>query len=77
MASPFGVTYGRAFYRDMEFQKIDSLKYNKGNFDASISLNTDSLSEIAWWRDNIMQSWASISPIPISIYVKGIGGVQD
>ena len=70
VASLPGVTYGRAFYRDMEFQKIDSLKYNKGNFDAYISLNTDSLSEIAWWRDNIMQSWASISPIPISIYVK-------
>ena len=57
-----GLTYGRAFYRDMEFQNADSSKANKGNFDAYISLNPDSLSGIVWWRYNIMQSWASISP---------------
>ena len=57
-----GLTYGRAFYRDMEFQNADSSKANIGNFDAYISLNPDSLSGIVWWRYNIMQSWASISP---------------
>ena len=64
------VTYGRAFYRDMEYQKIDALKAHKGNFDGLMSLNTNAISEIEWWRDNIMSSFANISPIQIDMAIK-------
>ena len=64
------VTYGRAFYRDLEYQKIDALKAHKGNYDGLLSLNSNALSEIEWWRDNIMSSFAHISPIAIDMRIK-------
>lgn len=70
VASFPAVPLGPFFYRKLEQQKIDGLKFNKGNFDANIKLNEKSKEEICWWKNNIFQSYARIDiPNPdITIY---------
>ena len=54
------VPYGKLHYREMERQKTESLKNSYGNFEQLIALSTTSLTEIPWWKDNLMDSFAPI-----------------
>lgn len=48
-----GVQYGKLYYRKLDKLKTDSLKNNKGNFDACTNLNLESKNELIWWIENI------------------------
>ena len=47
------VLTGPLHYRDMETLKIAKLKQYKGKFDAKITINEESKTEIKWWIENI------------------------
>ena len=48
------ILLGRFYYRNLENQKIESLR-NFNSFDAKISLADDSKEEIIWWINNIRE----------------------
>ena len=48
VASFPGVMYGPLYYRQLEKEKILALKFNKGNFDASMKLSTAARKELQW-----------------------------
>ena len=55
-----GVRCGPLHYRNLERDKCDALKLNKGNFDKCMYVKTDGLQEILWWKDNVTNSFANI-----------------
>ena len=60
VASFPGVKYGPLWYRNMEYDQIEGLKMNKGNFDARIQLSEMALAEISWWTENINSASSDI-----------------
>ncbi|CAB4033662.1 Hypothetical predicted protein, partial [Paramuricea clavata] len=48
-----GLGYGRLHYRNIERDKINALKSQKGNFEAKMSLSHESLEDLAWWIKNV------------------------
>ena len=63
------VPFGRIYYRSLEIDKINALRHYNGDFDANISLSTQSRSDISWWIDNIDSAFKSIIPSPIDIII--------
>ena len=51
-----GVIHGPLFYRNLENDKTDALRQNKGNYEADIRLSQESVAELQWWCDNIDQA---------------------
>ena len=45
----------------LEHDKIDALRKSKGNFDALMTLSSQSRTELTWWVDNILTSTKAIS----------------
>jgi len=59
VASFPAVPLGRLFYRHLERDKIQALKHSKGNFNHIMKLsqlNENSVLELKWWANNIMDS---------------------
>ena len=48
-------------YRHLEHDKIDALRKSKGNFDALMTLSSQSRTELSWWIDDILTSTKAIS----------------
>ena len=63
-ASFEGVEHGRLYFRNLEHDKIISLKAAKGNFEAVCQISVEGRKDIEWWRDNIIQASKSLYPIP-------------
>ena len=63
-ASFEAVPYGRLHYRYLEHCKTKALEANKYNFEAKCQLTEEAFSEINWWVDNIMDSFAYIRATP-------------
>lgn len=61
-ASFEGVPFGRLHFRDLEQDKIKSLKQNKGNFESTCKLSDRGIKNIKWWRDNISTAVKSLTP---------------
>jgi hypothetical protein len=51
------IEYGPLFYRGLENKKIDTLKQHKGDFEAFISLDNNSVKDIKWWIENAHKSF--------------------
>jgi len=51
-----GVQFGPLHYRQVEVDKERDLKLNQGNFDALMTLSSDSSSEACWWFSNIQSA---------------------
>ena len=64
-----GNQFGPLYYRAMLKLKDKSLKYNKGNFNAVITLSEDALYEIAWWKKNIFKVFKPIRYPKINIII--------
>ena len=62
VASFPGVMYGPLYYRQLEKEKILALKFNKGDFDASMKLSTAARKELQWWVENIDTALKPVSP---------------
>ena len=54
------VQYGELYYRRLEMSKINALRANQGNYDASMCLSEGSRTEILWWTQNITQYCRSL-----------------
>ena len=48
-----GVMYGPLHYRQLEKNKSEALKLHNNNFDASVTLSSESKAEIEWWIHNL------------------------
>ena len=64
-----GNQFGSLYYRGMLKLKDNSLKYNKGNFNAVIKFSEDTLSEISWWNKNIFKALKPIRYPKISMII--------
>ena len=60
VASFPAVQYGPLFYRELEKDKIQALKANKGHFDRKMELSTEAKQELQWWVENIHTAFAPI-----------------
>ena len=69
VATMEAVPLGPLYYRSLEIDKVNALKQYNGDFDANISLSTQSRSDILWWIDNIDRAFKSIIPLPIFIII--------
>ena len=56
-----GVPYGPLFYRKLECEKILALKYNKGNYDAFMTVSGNMKSDLVWWSHNIDTQYSPVS----------------
>ena len=62
MESSFpGVTYGPLHYRDLENDKITTLKAHKWDYEKSVVLSEQAKSDLHWWIANVETSFGSIS----------------
>ena len=61
------VRYGALYYRYLEMDKIMALKQSKGDFEASMSVSKEGISEIRWWLDNLDGSYNTICHPPVDI----------
>ena len=52
-----GVMLGPLYFRHLETIKSQALKDNKGNFDASMSLNEKAKDELTWWINHAINSY--------------------
>ena len=55
------VEYGELFYRHLESAKDSALKSAKGNFDATMSLDSECRDEVSWWLRNIHKVYKPIT----------------
>ena len=56
-----GVQFGPLHYRHIEWDKTESLKSSKGDFDGKMKLSPPSINELNWWISNIQHSYSNIS----------------
>ena len=56
-----GVQFGPLHYRHIEWDKTESLKSSKGDFDRKMKLSPPSINELNWWISNIQHSYSNIS----------------
>ncbi len=59
-SSFIGVPLGKLNYRYLERAKTNSLRYRKGNYEGRVWLTREALTEINWWRDNLMEASSPI-----------------
>ena len=55
-----GVMYGPLHYRYLEHDKVTALKFNKGNFNKTMSISEKGKIDIIWWKENILGSYNHI-----------------
>ena len=53
VASLPGVQMGKLYYRRLDNIKTQALKANKGNFKAKMTVSTEMIEDLTWWKDNI------------------------
>ena len=61
MVSNFpGVRYGPLHYRNLEFEKIEALKSNCGNYEKTMIFSDKAIFDLNWWIENISSSFSNI-----------------
>ena len=55
------VQYGPLFYRSLEIDKNTALQQNNGNYEANMTLSSESISELRWWVTNLPTACKSIT----------------
>jgi hypothetical protein len=56
-----GVLNGPLYYRHLERDKTSALARNKGNFDARMTLSKESMLELKWWSNKVIDAFKPIS----------------
>ena len=59
------VPLGKLHYRGLEHDKIQALKFSRGNFDASMELSSLATSELDWWQADRCQQYRSLTLSPV------------
>lgn len=49
------------FYRSLEIDKNTALQQNNGNYEANMTLSSESISELRWWVTNLPTACKSIT----------------
>ena len=62
-----GVEFGELYYKLIEYEKIQSLKLNLGDYDAYMSLSEKAITDIRWWLSNALSSMKQICHKPVSV----------
>ena len=64
------VQFGRLYCRNIEQDKIQALKINKGNYKAKMLLSDESKVEVKWWLFNVDTAYNIIghSPVDFTVY---------
>ena len=64
------VKYGALYYRYLEIDKVNALKYSKGDFEANMAISDNGVSEIKWWLGHLDVSFNSIChpPVDVTLY---------
>ncbi|KAK3099363.1 hypothetical protein FSP39_003273 [Pinctada imbricata] len=60
VASFSAIQYGKLHYRALERAKIEALKINVGNYDASMDVTPPMKTELSWWIKNAKHSYRKI-----------------
>lgn len=60
ISSFLGVMYGPLYFRQLEREKTLALKCHQGNFDSTMFLSEESLTELKWWIDSIESSYNDV-----------------
>ena len=47
------VKYGALYYRYLEMDKVNALKYSKGDFEANMAISDNGVSELKWWLGHL------------------------
>ena len=72
-----GVKYGPLFYRNLEQDKVKSLKINRGNFDGKVkNLTKESIEELNWWNLNIEKSSNDIQTTKPTVFVESDASME-
>ena len=58
-----GVQHGPLFYRNIEIDKNNALKTNHGCFEATMSLSSESKTDLQWWITNLPDAYKNILPV--------------
>ena len=61
VSSVIGKLVLNMFYRCLEFDKTQTLKYSMRNFERPMNLSDQSKTELHWWTGNINNSWCPIT----------------
>lgn len=61
MAAKPGVMYAPIYYKTLEIQKDEALKYSKGDFDVYTALSNQSKQCLQWWVKKVESSFKPIS----------------
>jgi hypothetical protein len=61
VASFVAVKYGPLFYRNLEQDKSNALKQNKGDFDQLMRLSAKAIRELLWWIEEIDTTFNDIT----------------
>ena len=65
VASFPAVQHGQLFYRSLELAKCEALRHQKGDYGATITLNTECRQDLQWWIDNVESTHKLIChPLP-------------
>jgi hypothetical protein len=78
-----GVEYGKMHYRSLEKLKSNTLKSNRGNFEAHVELTKEARIELNWWLLNIKHASKKISHGKPTVTIQtdasnmGWGAVRD
>ena len=65
-----GVKYGALYYRNLEMNKVAALKLTKGNFEETMCISHNGISELNWWLCNLDSSFNTIHcpPVDVTLY---------
>ena len=55
------VEFAQMHYRHLKLDKMCALRENKGNFDSTMSLSSQSRTELTWWVKNVLTASKGIS----------------
>ena len=70
VASQPGVFHAPLFYKNLEIQKNQQLKVNKGDYDAIMVMNEDCRLTLQWWIDNVHKERNSIQRVKPDIVIR-------
>ena len=56
-----GVTHSKLFYRQLDIEKSNALKQNKGNFETPMQISHESRTDLKWFLDNLNHAFVDVS----------------
>ena len=64
-----GVMYGPLHFRQLEYNKIQGLRENGGNFEGYVHIHENAKEEIRWWINNLPHAYNVIKHKPPSVTI--------